>query len=183
MRAIAAVGLFLGMAGVCVAQTKPNPPIDRLLNLLRERLMTAKAVAMVKFNSGAPVEDKKREEAVIAMAVKDGKDVGVKPELIRELFTAQIESGKAVQRALIAAWTGKPKFAKVPNLAKEVRPKLDGLTDRIVFAFHVAERELATPEGQKYVINKSRNMTFESGDVAAFARPWILAVAPLTWHK
>jgi len=171
------------MAGVCVAQTKPNPPIDRLLNLLRERLMTAKAVAMVKFNSGAPVEDKKREEAVIAMAVKDGKDVGVKSERITELFTAQIESGKAVQRALIAGWTGKPKFTKVPNLAKEIRPKLDGLTDRIVFAFHVAERELATPEGQKYVIDKSRNMTFESGDVAAFARPWILAVAPLTWHK
>jgi len=105
---------------------------DDTLKAIRERLMTAKAVAMAKFNSGAAVEDEPRERDVLHRAVRMAVKLGADVELTVKVFEAQIEASKVAQRSFLQRWHGRPKFATVPNLATEIRPKLDALTPVIL---------------------------------------------------
>jgi len=160
------IGLMLAISGLASAQTRPDP----LLTALKERLLTAEAVAKAKFNSGDPVEDKVRERQVIFRAVRLAVKTGVDVELTLRVFSAQIEASKAAQRAFIAQWQGRPPFDPAPNLATEVRPKLDALTPRIVealghFPYRSAKALKAGPSDP------------------AYAEAWKIAVAPLLRHR
>ncbi|MEZ0325836.1 MAG: gamma subclass chorismate mutase AroQ [Fimbriimonas sp.] len=105
---------------------------DLLLVAIKERLFTAKAVAMAKHNSGGAVEDRGRERTVILNAVRLAVKLHLDPEVALKVFTAQIEANKAGQRTFLAKWKGKPAFSNAPDLAKDVRPKLDALTPKIL---------------------------------------------------
>jgi len=105
---------------------------DPLVAAIRDRLLTAESVAMAKFNSGAPVEDKPRERQVIFAAVHLAVISGVDGDAALAVFKAQIEASKAAQRAFLKKWAGYPKFAHAPDLARDVRPKLDRLTPIII---------------------------------------------------
>lgn len=120
---------MLGILFWVAAQTPAEPGLGEAL---RERLETARLVAMAKHNSGAPVEDKVRERQVVFGAVRLAVKKGVDVELVLKVFTAQIEANKAAQRAFLARWKDLPAFDPAPNLAQEVRPKLDRLTPIIV---------------------------------------------------
>lgn len=109
--------------------------IEREVHLgaaLRQRLETARLVAMAKHNSGAPVEDKGRERQVIFGAVRLAVKEGANVEVVLKVFTAQIEANKIAQRAFLKQWSSRPPFNPAPDLAKEVRPQLDRLTPIIV---------------------------------------------------
>ncbi len=105
---------------------------DPLVSALRQRLETAKLVAEAKHNSGAPVEDRVRERAVIDSAVRQAVKLGVDPEAAVKVFTAQIEANKVAQRAFLNQWKTVGPFTHAPNLATEVRPMLDKLTTQIL---------------------------------------------------
>lgn len=105
---------------------------DSLVSALQARLETASAVAMAKHNSGAPVEDRVRERQVILAAVRLAVEKQVDPEVALKVFRDQIEANKLAQRAFLAKWHQRPPFQNAPNLAREVRPKLDALTPKII---------------------------------------------------
>jgi chorismate mutase len=126
-----------------LALTLLAPPADKLMDALYARLLTAKAVAMAKHNSGAAVEDKARERQVIFSAVRQAVKMQVDPEVALKVFAAQIEANKAVQRTFLAQWRGRPPFATAPDLAKDVRPVLDRLTPEILLGLR--ERRYRTP--------------------------------------
>jgi len=102
-----------------------------LAELTACRLDIAFDVAQAKYVSGAAVEDPAREAVVIDNGVKALPNVD--EVFIRAYWAAQIEASKAAQRALLGNWTktGTPKFTNVPDLARDVRPKLDVLTTAI----------------------------------------------------
>ena len=99
-----------------------------------QRLLLAPAVARAKWNAQSPIEDLQREEQVIQAAVRQGAELGLAQQWIQEVFRAQIEASKTVQRALFAQWqTQHPgRFDDAPDLAKTIRPELDRLTAQLL---------------------------------------------------
>lgn len=150
-----------------------SPPVvrvDRLLLLLQTRLTIAEHVAMAKYNSGAPVEDLPREKAVLDAVEQLSPSLGVRPKEGRTLFSAQIEASKAAQRRMLETWKGLPKFATAPDLATEVRPRLDALTPAILEAYASARPFLTNVAARAAIANKF---------APAYQAEWEIAVAPL----
>jgi chorismate mutase len=92
------------------------------------RLAVAEQVALAKWDSGAAVDDAKREAQVIIAAVKYGESKGLGQTFITNFFTAQIEANKFIQYSLLADWrrAGRAPAHTAINLAT-IREQLDRL--------------------------------------------------------
>ncbi len=100
-----------------------------LLGTIDERLAIADQVALSKWDSGKPVEDRQREREVIAGAVALAPAYKLSNEAVEQFFSAQIEANKLVQYAHLSDWhaQGKAPNDPRPDLVGQIRPQLDQL--------------------------------------------------------
>ncbi|MGL6245905.1 chorismate mutase [Pseudomonas sp.] len=129
----ALVGLLAG--GVQASTPAPVPDsLQPLLVTMNERLNIADLVALTKWDSGKSIQDSAREAQVIANARKVAVDRKLDPEPVAELIAAQIEANKLVQYGLLAQWraAGKAPDTQRPDLARQIRPQLDELQNRLL---------------------------------------------------
>jgi chorismate mutase len=112
----------------------PPETLQPLLVTLNERLNIADLVALTKWDSGKPIQDSPREAQVIANARKLAAERKLDPEDVGQLLAAQMEANKLVQYGLLAKWqaTGKAPDTPRPDLAKQIRPRLDELQNRLL---------------------------------------------------
>src|SRR4051812_33658671 len=98
----------------------PDPAVDRLLGLMRSRLVVMHHVARWKWASKAPVEDPGREAALLEDVAARGVALGLDPAATRAFFAAQIEAAKLVQRADLARWEAdrRDPDGEAPDLAR-----------------------------------------------------------------
>jgi len=110
--------------------------LEPLRQAIDQRLLLAEPVARAKWNRQAPIEDLLREAQVIAAAVKQGSALGLPAALVTAVFRAQIDASKTVQRELYARWTAQHagRFDDAPDLAADIRPRLDLLTTELLAA-------------------------------------------------
>ena len=110
------------------------PTLDPLLNSIAERLQIADQVALSKWDSHKPVEDKKREQEVIASVAAQAPAYKLPPAAAEQFFSAQIEANKLVQYTLLSDWQfqGKAPDDARPDLVKQIRPQLDELQKRLL---------------------------------------------------
>jgi chorismate mutase len=95
--------LFLLIAAGCRdAAPVAQEPVDALLRLMDERLVVMPDVAKAKSALGLPVDDAKREEALLQAAEVDAAKSGLDVAFVRQFFKAQFEAGKMVQRQTMA---------------------------------------------------------------------------------
>jgi chorismate mutase len=168
---------------LAVVLTLPKDPrvrsIDRLVHLLHDRLALARDVAEAKFNSGAPIADLKREAAVVNTAVTLAAKMRGPAFQVRILFLTQIEASKIAQTAFIRSWAGHAKFVHPPDLARDVRPKLDRLTVDIVQALADAQPALHGAFHRAVVEDATHRYSFVGRGDQPFQLAWRRAVAPL----
>lgn len=152
--------------------------VDRLLELIKERLDVAPEVARIKWNTKAPIEDLPREEQVIEGVAKRAAEYGLDPQTARIFFRAQIEASKALQTTLHADWTarGQAPFAKVGDLGEDIRPVLDQLTPTTIGALADALPVLQQPGGRQLLEAQSKAILAKTPGGDAAVRE---AVAPL----
>ncbi|WP_024801346.1 chorismate mutase [Nocardia sp. BMG51109] len=106
--------------------------LDRLVELVLERLNTADAVAAAKWatsvRTGQPpvIDDPVRETEVYDSMAALGADLGLPDSWVRQVFLGQIEANKIVQRGLHGRWRFDSRSvpATPPDLAA-VRPVID----------------------------------------------------------
>ncbi|RON51872.1 chorismate mutase [Pseudomonas frederiksbergensis] len=127
----------LGLAVLSAeANAQPSPPkaLQPLLVTLNERLHIGDLVALTKWDSGKPIQDSPREAQVIANAKKLAVDRKLDPEDVGQLLAAQMEANKLVQYGLLAQWqaAGKAPDTPRPDLAQQIRPRLDELQNRLL---------------------------------------------------
>jgi chorismate mutase-like protein len=127
--------------------------LESLRLAIDQRLLLAQAVARAKWNVQAPIEDVQREEQVIQAAIKQGAPLGLSSAWIQQVFRAQIEASKTVQRELYAKWTAQHagKFDDAPDLAKTIRPELDRLTAQLLQSMASNQAVLNDPARQSDV--------------------------------
>ncbi|GAA1264878.1 chorismate mutase [Pseudonocardia aurantiaca] len=120
------------------ASPAPAPPeaetMGRLTDLVVERITLADVVAAAKFGTPDPIDDPAREQQVLDEVAAAAPGAGVEPAEATRFFRDQIEANKVVQRGLYQRWTAEPDLrpAQAPDLAAEVRPRLDRLTTALL---------------------------------------------------
>jgi chorismate mutase len=148
--------------------------IDCLPRLMAERLTVMPDVAAYKWTHGLPIEDLSREAEILdRLAARDDLR-GLSPDVVRAFFRAQIEAAKTIQRGLFEDWSRTPPAldAEGPDLARELRPSLDRLTEALIACLASASPELGS---------KASRTTLEAvpPQLADRADAWAIAVAPL----
>jgi chorismate mutase len=108
-----------------------------LVELVIQRLALAQDVAAAKYGSGVPIDDPVRELKVFQSAAHTLNDVRLYEQIGIQFFRDQIEASKVIQRGLHHRWYRHPDEvpAANPDLAAEVRPKLDQITTEIIREF------------------------------------------------
>ncbi|QQZ42508.1 chorismate mutase [Pseudomonas sp. SK3(2021)] len=117
------------------AQAAPAPAsLVLLLASIEERLAIADQVALSKWDSHKPVEDRPREREVIAGAVAQAPAYKLDGAAVEQFFAAQIEANKLVQYAHLSEWTlqAQAPNAPRPDLVGQIRPQLDRLQKRLL---------------------------------------------------
>lgn len=116
-----------------------EPPVSSeslrpLLKTLNERLNIGDLVALTKWDSGKPIQDSPREAQVIANARTLATEHQLDPEEVAQLIAAQMEANKLVQYGLLAQWqaAGAAPDTPRPDLAGQIRPRLDELQTRLL---------------------------------------------------
>lgn len=102
------------------------------------------AVAAHKWQNKAPITDPERERAVTTRAVEVARAMGLAPEGIQAVFDLQVRAARESQLRLHDAWRarGFDFPAPIPDLARDLRPRLDRFTLDFLRALYVAAPEL-----------------------------------------
>ncbi|WP_158229037.1 gamma subclass chorismate mutase AroQ [Chitinimonas sp. BJB300] len=134
MQPVRWVGLLLTCLAVCSLPGHAAPAdIDLLIDASIERLQLADTVAHYKHVNQIAIEDLPREALVIATAVAAGRVQGLQAQEVESLFRQQITANKMVQAGLIKQWqAGSAPTGQVPDLIRDVRPRLDQLQTRLL---------------------------------------------------
>ncbi|WP_447125718.1 gamma subclass chorismate mutase AroQ [Glaciimonas sp. GG7] len=134
--------------------------IDHLLELIDQRLGVASKVAKSKWNSGAAVDDPKREAQILDNLTRQSDTIaGLDPVFVRKFFQNQFDAGKIIQKNLLSDWLSQfplgYKFDDAPDLARDVRPILDKLTPELIVALRDVQPLLKQPGVERYLSLKS----------------------------
>ncbi|MGC5700026.1 chorismate mutase [Pseudomonas sp. NFXW11] len=121
------------LAGNACASDAPAA-LAPLLESIGQRLTLAEQVALSKWDSHKAVEDRPREQQVIAGAKAQAVSHHLSEETVGQFFAAQIEANKLVQYARLSSWNLEGRAADTPrqDLATQIRPQLDRLQKNLL---------------------------------------------------
>ncbi|MDB5787955.1 chorismate mutase [Caballeronia mineralivorans] len=112
-----------------------DTPLTNLIALSSQRLALAEPVARWKWAHHEPITDQPREAALLAGIDRRAKAAGIDPAFAQLFFRDQIEASKDVQNALFDNWRkARGPEGTPPDLARDTRPKLDGVTNALLAA-------------------------------------------------
>jgi chorismate mutase len=111
--------------------------LDKLVELVVQRLSLAQDVAAAKYTSGNLIDDPIRELEILQSAARALNGSGLYQRIGMQFFRDQIEANKVIQRELHHRWNRHPEEvpAANPDLVAEIRPQLDQLTKQIIHQF------------------------------------------------
>ena len=136
--------------------------LKTLLSLIRERLELMPQVAQAKWNRKSPITDAKREATLLDDLEAKGVARGLRGDVVREFFRAQITAAKLIQKQHFADWavSQQPPFTPPPDLERDIRPKIDKLNEQLLDALgqYLPER---SNDGWKDELDRTAKTEFE----------------------
>ena len=122
-------------------------------------------VARWKWNAAKAIEDTERERQLLQQLERQGRKFNLTPAETRRIMKAQIEAGKRIQRADWNSWRReqhKP-FDDVPDLKRELRPRIDRASEQLLAAFAALREPLADPARCRLVRDRAERALQEEG--------------------
>ena len=164
---LAALVISLGQSA---AATESGERLQRLREVMTERLVIMEQVARYKWNAGLPVEDPDREAAILKKTLAMAVGGGLNPEFATRVVRAQIEAAKIVQDVLFDHWrlAAVGKLAEAPSLTATLRPEVSRLSNELIAALIAAEDDLDGCLAR-------RILSPVPGVLARFPRAWAVA--------
>jgi len=128
--------------------TDADTAVRGVLELIAGRLALMPTVAAWKWQHHAPVSDPPRERVVIAAAAASAQSQGLLAPPVERLFALQTRFARELEDTCELEWgTAGPALAgPLPDLAAELRPRLDALTRQQLTALYLAAPVLAQPD-------------------------------------
>jgi chorismate mutase len=107
--------------------------VQHLLQAIQKRLYLMHDVARYKWNEHLPIEDKEREKILIDQLAEKAATYHLEKAWAISFLQNQMDAAKLLQEQDMLAWKslGVDSFKNIPDLKKEIRPKLDQLTTDI----------------------------------------------------
>ncbi|WP_426133559.1 chorismate mutase [Pseudomonas sp. PWP3-1b2] len=146
-RLVFALLFFSATANAAPASLEP------LLNSIAARLAIADQVALSKWDSHKAVEDRPREQDVLASVRTQAPSYKLTPDAAAQFFSAQIEANKLVQYTHLSDWhfKGKAPDTPRPDLVGKIRPALDELQKSLLQQLADFSPERSNPECPQWV--------------------------------
>ena len=141
-----------------VGPTSAAPPeVERLLELMGDRLALMHDVARTKWNAKRPVGDPEREQVLLREMEEEWQEHGLALEFTRAFFAAQIAAARRVQEDDLARWRaeGCGPFAGAPDLAA-LRRHIDGLNRDLLGALAEARPRLGDASTRDQLLRWAR---------------------------
>jgi len=109
--------------------------IDGVLFTIQEWFVLTHEVAKWKWNHEVPIQEKKKEEKLIQALCEKGKKAGLQPQLVKEVFQAQLEASRMIQENHFENWRKQEinQFGGVLNFKSDLKPKIDQICDQFIF--------------------------------------------------
>jgi chorismate mutase len=177
--------VFLASSGCRWRAAPPaNADVDQLLGLMQQRLNLMHDVARWKWNAKQAIADPERERQLLDGLAEKGKKHGLEPAFTRDFFRAQIEAAKLLQQTDFDDWqaSGHGRFTDVPDLGKELRPRIDALGDELLGVLARVQAARAAPRWQQALEKRAAVMLTGPGITpairAAALAPLLTAGAP-----
>ena len=128
--------LALGLALLSASAQGQDTEVNRVFDLIDQRLSLMKPVAHWKFVGDVPVEDLEREAIVLRKTIEAAATANLDPAAVSSFFRLQIELAKAVQHRHMAHWTLEPPTDETPteDLETSLRPRLIRIGERSLTA-------------------------------------------------
>ena len=132
--------------------------VDRLLQLMQQRLMIAHDVALWKWNQRRSIEDSQREQELLAQLRQQATAYNLEPDQVSAFFQAQIEAGKLIQTTDFQKWQreGVKSFDNVPSLNQTLRPLVDQLGTELLSVLAELTPVLACPTLQELIESRAQ---------------------------
>lgn len=124
--------------------------VDKLVDLMQQRLKLMKDVALAKWQAKQTNADAKREAELLDQLIKQGEKIGLPAETVRSFFTAQFDAAKQVQQSHFDRFNKeKTEPTNVPDLQKDLRPKLDQVSQNLLAELAKLQPQLGNPAVQQ----------------------------------
>ncbi len=167
-----------------------TPELKRLLSLVDQRLQLMQGVAAYKYANHIAIENKQREQVVLASVIASARKQHLDPATVEPFFRLQIELAKIIQKGWIDSWQADgPVLAKkdvIADLKTEIRPKLIALGARLVEQLPQALPELNASESfEKYskAVDAAITTRFISPEMKRELLHSLLQIRQLAPHK
>jgi serine protease Do len=157
------------MPAVTPAPTRPKDDasaveIDKFLDLMKQRLQLMKDVAGAKWQTKETDADAKRETELLEQLVKQGEKLGLAADVVRAFFAAQFDAAKQVQQTFFDRFQKeKTELKNVPDLQKDLRPKLDQVSQQLLSELSKLQPHLANPAVQQRLRDRAATMVTGEG--------------------
>jgi chorismate mutase len=120
--------LLVVTSSAAVASQNDLEKVDRLLELMQERLTLMHDVAGWKWSAHQPIAAPERERQLLESVVRQGRAKGLDPKFVRAFFEAQIEAARFVEQADFNRWqTGRQQPPAGKRSLAELRRRIDDL--------------------------------------------------------
>lgn len=126
---------------LAITQDSPVAPyqlqVDKLLQLIKQRLIIQHEVARWKWNHKRAIEAPQREQELLKQLRQQAATYNLSPDAVSAFFQWQIHAGKLIQIADFQDWQkrGIQSIDNVPDLNLTLRPLLDKLDAELLSTF------------------------------------------------
>ncbi len=125
---------FILFSNFFPSENKVFCDFQNMIQYIGERLMTAKRVAVAKWDTNDTIVDPIREEQILKNITKEAEDIGLDPIWAKIFFRNQIDANIYVQQNLHLKWdrTGFRPHGPAVDLVTEIRPIIDKLNKELI---------------------------------------------------
>jgi len=160
--------------------------LDRLAELVIQRLALAQHVAAAKYASGAPIDDPVREQKMLRSASFAMNAIGFDQATGMQFFRDQIEASKVIQRGLHHRWHRHPEDIPAINsgLLAQVRIGLEYINTQFIGQFKcMGELPHLRPEDVTDLIDRRCSPTFSARQLPRLHRSAALFAVRSLWAE
>lgn len=165
-----------------ISVTRYQQPVDKLLNLMQQRLLIQHSVAQWKWNHNSAIEAPEREQALLAEIRNQASVYHLDPDTATVFFQWQVFAGKLLQVNEFQTWQQKEilSFERVPDLNQTLRPSLDRLSPEILAALAPLSPMLGCSTVQQFIQIRAQMILRRDAIDDTVRR---IAIAPLIERK
>lgn len=150
-----------GLPASSSANNAVHTDLQKMVNVIAERLNLADLVAVNKWDNNKPVEDTPRERVILENMVRQAENRGLDSRWAERFFREQIEANKDIQFDLIRTWQYWGRRPPGPPVdLNDIRVRIDAINNRLMDLAKSTESERREWNCRAEVEKNARYATF-----------------------